>query len=649
MQWRVHPLLALGIVAVSVVGTVIFLQWWTRPGPRPDEPPPSAKRCEGPYELAVRNGMVLDGLGHAPVRADVGINGGRIACVGRIEPAEAQSVIDAAGLTVAPGFIDVHTHVEKNLPTGAQPFAAANFLRQGVTTIITGNCGRSAVPLGAMFAQLEKNGTQVNVAALVGHNSVRLRVMGESRRAPTPGELDEMQRLVARAMDDGALGLSTGLVYEPGKYSRRDELVALARAAASRGGLYVTHLRDEGAEGVAAIREAIEIGEAAAAPVHISHFKAQGPRQWGTAGMRLGLIDEARRRNLKITIDQYPYVASSTSLELLLPDDARAQTAAQLRQSLKHPQERARLRAEMLAMLRANGWQDFSFARVAYCPSNLSLNGLNAAQLTSRVITSHRPMVTNRPPPPTAQPDALAEENFGAKQAEPSPVKEPTAGVKESPDASAKESPAARPTPSPQEPSGAGVKEPPDPVTQKVAATKAPAQNVTASAARPESEVERQAETILELLANGGAQMIYFDMAEPDVLAIMKHPDTMFGSDSGVRLDDAPAVPHPRGSGTFPRVLSHYVRDLGLVSLPEAVRRMTSLPAQTFGLSGRGQIREEYWADLVIFDPLSISDRATYEDPLLSPTGISYVIVNGGVVIREGQLTKVLTGKALRR
>jgi N-acyl-D-aspartate/D-glutamate deacylase len=649
MQRRVHPLLALGIVAVSVVGTVLFLQWLTRPGPRPDEPPTSAKRCEGRYELAILNGLVLDGLGSAPVRADVGVNGGRIVCVGRIEPAEAQSVIDAAGLTVAPGFIDVHTHVERNLPTGAQPFAAASFLRQGVTTIITGNCGRSAVPLGAMFAQLEKNGTQLNVAALVGHNSVRLRVMGESRRAPTPGELAEMQKLVTRAMDDGALGLSTGLVYEPGKYSHRDELVALARAAAARGGLYVTHLRDEAAEGVPAIREAIEIGEAAAAAVHISHFKAQGPRQWGTADLRLGIIDEARRRNLRVTIDQYPYVASSTSLELLLPDGARAQTAAQLRQSLQHPQERARLRDEMLAMLHANGWQDFSFARVAYCPSNLSLNGLSAAQLTSRVITSQRPSAANRRPPPTAQPDALAEENFGAKQAEPSPVKEPTPGAKKTPDAPAKEPPAPNVPPPPHEPPGAGVKQPPDVVMQKVALTKAPAPNVTAPAARPESEVERQAEAVLELLANGGAQMIYFDMAEPDVLAIMKHQDTMFGSDSGVRLDDAPAVPHPRGSGTFPRVLSHYVRDLGLLSLPEAVRRMTSLPAQTFGLNGRGQIREGFWADLVIFDPLSISDRATYEDPLLSPKGISYVIVNGGVVIHDGQITKALAGTALRR
>jgi N-acyl-D-aspartate/D-glutamate deacylase len=648
MQRRIHPILALGIVAAAVVGTALFMHWWRRPAPGPREPP-RAKRCEGWYDLVIRNGEVLDGLGGAALRADVGVKGGRIACVGNLEHAKAPRVIDAAGLTVAPGFIDVHTHVERNLPVGAQPFAAENFLQQGVTTIITGNCGRSTVPIGEMFAQLEKNGMQINVAGLIGHNSVRRKVMGEARRAPTPSELAAMQRIIAQAMKDGALGLSTGLIYEPGKYSRRDELVALARAVAGRGGIYVTHLRDEGAEGVAAIREAVEVGEAAAVHVHISHFKAQGPRQWGTAEIRLGMIDEARHRNVSITIDQYPYVASSTSLELLLPGDAGAQTSAQLKQLLKHPKERTRLRAEMLAMLRANGWPDFSFARVAYCPSNLSLNGLSVAQLPPHLMTGHRPSVRDRRPPPAAQSDARMVKESAAEQAEHLPAAETAAGAKEPPAAPRKESPREDVPGPPQTASDAGAKKPHDAVTQKVAAPKAPAQNVTMSAARIENEVERQAEAILELLANGGAQMIYFDMAEPDVLAIMKHSDTMIGSDSGVRLADAPAVPHPRGFGTFPRVLSRYVRGLGLLSLPEAVRRMTSLPAQTFKLRDRGQIREGYWADLVIFDPTAVSDRATYEDPLLPPKGISYVIINGNTAIHEGQVTKLLAGTTLRR
>jgi N-acyl-D-aspartate/D-glutamate deacylase len=383
--------------------------------------------------------------------------------------------------------------------------------------------------------------------------------------------------------------------------------------------------------------------------VHISHFKAQGPRQWGTAEMRLGLIDEARRRNLRITIDQYPYVASSTSLELLLPADAGAQTSAQLKQRLKQPQERTRLRAEMLEMLRANGWPDFSFARVAYCPSNLSLNGLNVAQVASRLTAGQTPSVRDRRPPAAPQPDAFVVKESAAQQAETSPAGEPAAGANGTPDAPAKEPPAVdAPAPPPAD-SDTGAKKPPKAVRQKAAPPKAPAQKVTVSPARMESEVERQAEAVLELLANGGAQMIYFDMAEPDVLAIMKHTDTMIGSDSGVRLADAPAVPHPRGSGTFPRVLSHYVRDLGLLSLPEAVRRMTSLPAQAFGLSGRGQISEGYWADLVIFDPAAISDRATFEDPLLPPKGISYVIINGDIAVHEGQVSKVLAGTTLRR
>ena len=530
----------------------------------------------------MRNGLVLDGLGHEPLRADIGVRDGRIACVGIMEAAEAQQVIDAAGQIVAPGFIDVHTHIEKNLPNGAAPFLAPNFARQGVTTIITGNCGRSVPSLAPMFEQLDRNGAQVNVASLIGHNTVRRQVMGAAARAPTPQELAAMEQLIARAMSAGALGLSTGLVYAPGMYARRDELIALTRVAAAQRGLYVTHLRDEGAQGMAAIQEALAIGAAANAPVHISHFKAQGRGQWGTAAARLALVDEARRKQMHVSIDQYPYTASSTGLEVLLPAGGESESSAQLRQSLRNPQMRARLRAAMLAQLQADGWPDYSFARVAYCPSNLAFNGLSINQIADRRLT--RPAA-----PPHVTSAALKER-----------------------------------------------------------ATRTDEAQTPLASERALTEAERQADVILDLLAEGGAQMIYFDMDESDVAAIMKHDDTMFGSDSGVRLENAPAIPHPRGLGTFPRVLARYVREQQTLSLPDAVRRMTSLPAQTFGLGQRGQISAGYWADLVIFDAQHVADQATYEQPLAPPRGIAYTIVSGVVVLERGQLTTATPGRALR-
>jgi N-acyl-D-amino-acid deacylase len=551
---------------VLVMLAATYLARRNRQGAPPGAPL-TARQCAGSYDLVVVNGLLLDGLGHEPLRADLGVREGRVACVGSFQGADARRVIDAVGKVVAPGFIDVHTHIERNLPADRWPFFAPNFVRQGVTTIITGNCGRSELPVGAMLDRLGRDGTQVNVASFVGHNSVRRMVMGTASRAPTAAELSGMRTLVERSMAEGALGLSTGLTYLPGAYARRDELVALARAASAGGGMYVTHMRDEGVRGAAAIEEAIDIGASASVPVHISHFKAQGRSQWGTAAARLGLVDEARGRGLRVSIDQYPYAASSTTLEALLPAGDSDDGTARSREGLRDPRARARLRAGMSERLRESGWNDYSFARVAYCPSDLSLNGLDIAQIAAR--------------------------RLGA----PATATLPTSH----------------------------------------------------SAGRDEPAVVRQADLVLDLLASGGAQMIYFDMSEDDVVAVMRHPDTMFGSDSGVRLENAPAVPHPRGLGTFPRVLGHYVRALHLLSLPDAVRRMTSLPAQTFGLKERGKLVEGYWADIVIFDADSITDMATYDSPLLPPEGILYVIVNGVPVLEGGRLSGASPGKALRR
>ncbi len=538
--------------------------------------------CAGSFELVIRNGMVLDGLGGAMLHADIGIRDGRIACVGSIGEIPGEHAIDATGMTVAPGFIDVHTHVERNLPDGAQPFQAPNFVRQGVTTIITGNCGASTLAVRKALDHLDRYGSQVNVATFVGHNAVRRRVMQRANRAPARGEMEEMKRLVNGAMDEGALGLSTGLEYVPGTYAKQEEIVELARVTAAKGGLYVSHIRDEGEHGFDAVKEAIDIGEQARLPVHISHFKASGRSQWGMAQRRLDLVDAARKRGRRVSIDQYPYLASSTSLDVLLPSWVLAEESSKVGQRLRDPRMRARVHAEMLAQLRSSGWSNYKFARVAYCPSNLALNGMTIPQITA--LRGHPAPKANGAP--KGSDDRPAED---ARSQEKVAAGEDTGGA------------------------------------------------------------ELQAEVILDLIARGGAQMIYFEMDERDLSTIMSHADTMFGSDSSVRSEDTKAVPHPRGYGTFPRVLARYVREKRTLTLAEAVRRMTSVPARTFGLQERGQIMQGYWADLVIFDAQTIVDHATYEKPLASPTGVSTVIVNGAVVFGKQGLTNAAPGKAIRR
>lgn len=539
---------------------------------------------EGPYDLIIRNGVIVDGLGNAPFRADIGIQNGRIAAIGNIKRTEGEQVIDAEGQVIVPGFIDVHTHVERNMPEGSQPFYAPNFVYQGVTTIITGNCGTSALSVKDIFKRLKKNRSQVNVASFIGHNTIRRSVMKAEDREPNSQELEKMKESVSRAMRQGALGLSTGLAYVPGAYAKKGELLALAEAAANGGGIYVSHIRDEGLQGKKAIAEACEIGERARLPVHISHFKASGQSQWGTAGQRLALVEEAQSRGLQVTIDQYPYTASSTGLELLIPAWVLSGGRSEINRRLRDSFLRTRIRSDMIAQLQANGWSDYYFARIAYCSADLSLNGLTIPQVTA------------------LQAGGAPDQKRAAGESRPHPA---TGGSSES--------------------------------YQKI--------NYKPTM----SDVERQANMILDLMIKGGAQMIYFDMSQDDVVEIMKHADTMFGSDSGVRSENAEAIPHPRGMGTFPRVISEYVQEQHLFSFEEAVRRMTSLPAKIFRLKKRGQITEGYWADLVILNQNYVLDRATYENPLKTPQGIYYVIVNGATVFENDHLTGQTPGRPVRR
>ena len=375
MRKRLHIMTLSSLVLVLVSGLLFFYIWR-----RSNKPAPG---CAGEFDLLITGAEIIDGSGRPSFRADVGINNKRIVCIGDLSTAKGRTTIDANGLTVAPGFIDVHTHVERNVPQAAA-FFAPNFVRQGVTTLITGNCGRSFPDIGKFLKQLDTKGTQVNVATLVGHNTVRLQVMKQKSAAPTAAEMRDMETLVSRAMHDGAFGLSTGLVYVPGTFAKTDEITSLAKVVGQEQGLYVSHIRDEGSRGVEALQEAISIGEKAAVHVHISHFKAQGPNEWGSAQTRLDLINSARDRGVAVSLDQYPYRASSTGLAVLLPSWLSEGEFSAAKRRLQDPAIHRRIRNEMLAQLKANGWKDYEFARIAYYKSDPSLVGMNIAEVTQK-------------------------------------------------------------------------------------------------------------------------------------------------------------------------------------------------------------------------------------------------------------------------
>jgi N-acyl-D-amino-acid deacylase len=497
------------------------------------------------YDLLITNARIVDGSGNPWFRADVGIRDGRIVRIGHISTDTARKLIDARGQTLAPGFIDVHTHVESiySLP------AAENFIRMGVTSLVTGNCGTSATEVDEFLGRMKEKPLAVNLATLIAHGSVRRKVMGLGDRQPSAEELKQMEALVAQGMKDGAVGLSTGLIYVPGTYAKTDEIVALARIAARYGGLYATHMRNEGDKVADAIRESIQIGEQAGLPVEISHFKISNKKLWGQTPMTLGLVREARARGLMVTVDQYAYTASSTSLDSRLPAWLRAGGLEEAKKRLADKALREKAINDIKEALKRSGFKDYSFAVVAsYKPDN-SFNGKSIAQITKEV--------------------------------------------------------------------------------------------------RKKSDVTSQIEQMLDMYEAGGAGMIYHGMDEGDVKRIMQEPFTMIASDSGVReLDES--VPHPRGYGNNARVLGRYVRELKLITLEDAIRKMTSLPAQTFGFRDRGLIREGFAADLVLFDENTIADQATFEKPHQFPIGISYVIVNGETVLANGQMTEARPGIALR-
>ncbi len=498
------------------------------------------------YDLILRGGRVVDGTGAPAFFADVGVRAGRIVRVGMIS-GKARRELDVRGMIVAPGFIDVHTHADEIV----EQAEAENFLRMGVTTLVAGNCGSSALEVGRALRRIERTGLSPNFATLIGHNTVRQAAMkGDFDRPPTGAELDRMKELVRRAMKDGAVGLSTGLIYLPGTFSRTDEIIELARVAAAFDGLYVSHMRHEDWRIEQALEEVFQIARQARIRAHISHVKLAGERAWGRAAAVLARLEQARAGGLDITQDQYVYTASSTGIRQLIPDEAFDGGREKFLERLADPAQKAKIVEAMRRKLRDRGRQDYAYAVIASFRADPSLNGLDIVAAARRL--------------------------------------------------------------------------------------------------RGGDSLDDQIETILEIQKRGGASGVFHGMSEEDLQTFLRHPNTMIASDSGLRRFGE-GVPHPRGYGNAARVLGRYVRELGVLRLEEAVRKMTSLPATVFRFAGRGQVREGFQADLVVFDPETVRDTATFNDPHHYPQGIRWVIVNGVVVIDQGRHTGARPGKVLRQ
>ena len=497
------------------------------------------------YDVVIRNAKIMDGTGNSWYYGDIGIEAGKIKKIGRLGNVNAGKTYDASGMVVAPGFIDVHTHIEGD--ETREPEAKA-FIYDGVTSVVTGNCGGSRENIGLYLQYVDSLKLAVNTATLVGHNTVRRQVMGTANRAPTAEEQLHMNQLVAKAMQEGAVGMSTGLIYIPGTYSTTEEIVPMAKVVATFGGVYASHMRNEGDKITEAINEALTIGREANIPVQISHFKLSGQNNWGRNQETLGMIRNARKEGLEVTIDQYPYTASSTGLSTLIPGEILSDGNDSVVARLQRPEVRKYVQRYMVDRLKKRRQKHFTYAQVANYRANTEYNGKNIEEINLLMGRKHR--------------------------------------------------------------------------------------------ARDE------AETVMDMMVNGGASMVFHGMGEEDVKAFMRYPYNMFASDASIRVWQS-GVPHPRGYGTNARVLGRYVREQNVISLEEAVRRMTSLPAQKFGLKTKGLLKEGMDADIVVFDAATVMDNATYAEPHQYSTGFKYVLVNGVPVVEEGKHNGARPGKAL--
>jgi len=497
------------------------------------------------YDVVIRGGRVLDGAGNPWIRADVAIRSGRIVKVGRVDGAGRRE-IDATGKYVSPGFIDMMDQSGSVLPRNG---LAENKLRMGVTTAIGGE-GGTPVPVDSIegyFRRLEEQGISINFGTYFSETQARRALLGNEDRPPTSTELDSMRAIMGSAMRQGAMGMTTALIYPPSAFAETDELVAVAEVAAQYGGIYASHIRDEGRGLVGAVEEAIAVGERAGLPVEIFHYKGAYEPGWGTVIQEAGSrIEAARARGVDVAADLYPYTAGGTGLEATIPSWVFDGGVDSVRARIARPEVRAQLKEQLETGY--DGWW----------------NIVEAAGGWDGII------LVNARNPENARFEGMSLTEIGE----------------------------------------AWGKDPADAAWDIVGA------------------------------GQGRVMAIYHMMSESDVQWALQQPWTSIGSDAGAAMvageADVLGLPHPRSYGTFARILGRYVRDEGTLTLPEAVRKMTSWPATRMRLDRRGLLREGFWADVVVFDMDRVADRATYDEPVLFPDGIDYVLVNGQVVIDEG-------------
>jgi N-acyl-D-amino-acid deacylase len=498
------------------------------------------------FDVLITNAKIIDGSGGPWFYGDIGIRGDTIAAVGLLPNATATTRVDARGLVVSPGFIDIHSHGRRGIfevPT------AENYLREGVTTFVEGPDGSSPLPLAPFFERLSKTPISVNVAAFVGQGTIRSQVVGLANRKATPEEIEKMKALAAQAMKEGAFGLSTGLYYVPGNFTPTEEVIEIAKVVGRMGGIHISHMREEAAHVLDSVRETIRIGEEGGLPTQITHHKIIGVSNWGESVESLKLVEAARARGVDVTIDQYPYTASSTGIAALFPQWALEGGQKATVERISATDTRARIKAVIVENIKHDrGAGDPKNVSIAGCGFDKTLAGKNLAEITR-------------------------------------------------------------------------------------------ARGVDAT-------IENAADTAIELQQKGGCSAIYHAIGEDDVVRILRSPYTMIASDGEIPVFGQ-AAPHPRSYGTFARVLGVYVREQKVLTLEEGVRRMSGYPAARLKIWDRGLLRPGMKADLVIFDPDKIADRATFEQPHQYSVGVRDVMVNGRFSMREGTVTPERPGRVV--
>ncbi|MDH3611913.1 MAG: D-aminoacylase [Gammaproteobacteria bacterium] len=504
-------------------------------------------------DVVIGGGTVYSGVDEDPVIADVGIVGDRIVAVGNLRDHPADLRLDVTGLAVSPGFIDIHSHALRPNESRSGIYLwpdAENLIRQGVTSVIGGPDGWSPLPIEDDFTKLEANPAAVNFGTFVGHGTIRELVMGFEDRPASDEELQQMRDEVEKAMRSGAFGLSSGLLYAPGRFAPAEEVIELAKVVAPYGGIYISHMRNEALRVLESIEETIRIGEEAGIPAQITHHKVMGAPMWGSSTKTLAHVDAAIARGVDVSSDQYPYPASSTGLPAVFPRWSLAGGSDALKARLDDPEQRAKVKEGIVyAMINERGGNDPSKVALANCSWDPSLNGLSLA-------------------------DVLRQREI-------------------------------------------------------------------------EVNIDNAAELIMDLQYAGGCICVYHAMSIDDVERIMQHPKTMIASDGGI-MAPGNLRPHPRYYGTNAKVLGHYVRERGILSLSTAIHKMTRMPADRINLADRGRIEVGAMADIAVFDPAAIIDKATFEDPHQYAEGVHHVLVNGQAVLLNKEMTGTRPGRVLR-